>query len=268
MTEEEVQAHVYRVAVKLPEFWPGNVNVWFRQCEAQFRISRVESEQVKYDYVVQKLDNDTVSRVQDVLMNPPLDTPYTAIKERLTACFVKSDYEKLREFRDIPNLGDQRPSQLMDVLLSTIAGIVHATDSCPFVEFAFLSRLPDRLREIVSQVKYENLRQLALKTDEVWSKSPHWSVNYLPTPAATTSGFQPVIDVRSGDGGEGDPALLTVRGGQQGRRAHRKQQQDGGQLQRQRTICAYHRVFADRAHKCEQPCEWVPGNGRAGGRKN
>ena len=73
MSEEEVQPHVYRVAVKLPDFWPGNVNDWFCQCEAKFRVSRVESEQVKYDFVVQKLDNDTVSMVQDVLMNPPSD---------------------------------------------------------------------------------------------------------------------------------------------------------------------------------------------------
>ena len=168
--EARVEARVCRVAVKLPEFWPDNVGIWFSRVEAQFRISNVTSEQLKFDYVVQKLDNDTVSRIQDVLYETPATNPYQTPKARVTACFAKSDYEKLREFRDIPNLGDQRPSQLMDRLLSTIAGISHEKSTCPFIEFAFLSRLPDRLREMVSQVKHENLCKLA-EHDEVWSKS-------------------------------------------------------------------------------------------------
>ena len=265
MTEQEQEnAHVYRVAVKLPEFWSGNVSIWFRQCEAQFRLSNVTSEQVKYDYVVQKLDNDTVSRVQDVLLNPPVDRPYSEIKERLLACFVKSDYEKLQEFTNIPQLGDQRPTQLMDRLLSTIAGISHSTNSCPFVEFAFLSRLPDRLREMVSQVKCENLRTLAMKADEIWAKSPHAFVNSLPMSNTVETADS------SSEGGYDEPAVLAVRGNQQGRQVNRQQQQqDGGQNQsRRRVLCAWHKVFGTKANKCEQPCEWVPGNGRRGGRRN
>ena len=246
MAEAE-EARVCRVAVKLPEFWPDNVGIWFSRVEAQFRISNVTSEQLKFDYVVQKLDNDTVSRIQDVLYETPATNPYQTLKARVTACFAKSDYEKLREFRDIPSLGDQRPSQLMDRLLSTIAGISHEKSSCPFIEFAFLSRLPDRLREMVSQVKHEDLRKLAEHADEVWSKSLHSAVNLLPDGLAG-----PAVE----------PAVAAVSNRRAG--AAISQQQPRGQ----RVLCAWHRVFGQRARRCEDPCDWVPGNGQTGGRRN
>ena len=253
--EARVEARVCRVAVKLPEFWPDNVGIWFSRVEAQFRISNVTSEQLKFDYVVQKLDNDTVSRIQDVLYETPATNPYQTLKARVTACFAKSDYEKLREFRDIPNLGDQRPSQLMDRLLSTIAGISHEKSTCPFVEFAFLSRLPDRLREMVSQRKHENLRKLAEHTDEVWSKSLHSAVNLLPDGLASPV-VEPAVAVV-------EPAVAAVSNRRAASAAVNQQQP-----RQQRVLCAWHRVFGQRARRCEDPCDWVPGNGRAGGRRN
>ena len=59
------------LAVKLPEFWPEDVNIWFTQCDTQFRISKITTEQTKFDYVIQKLDRDTVKRVRDLIANPP-----------------------------------------------------------------------------------------------------------------------------------------------------------------------------------------------------
>ena len=53
------------LAVKLPDFWPEDVNIWFTQCDAQFCISKVTTKQTKFDYVIQKLDYDTVKRVRD-----------------------------------------------------------------------------------------------------------------------------------------------------------------------------------------------------------
>ena len=48
------------LAVKLPEFWPEDVNIWFTQCDTQFHISKITAEQTKFDYVIQKLDRETM----------------------------------------------------------------------------------------------------------------------------------------------------------------------------------------------------------------
>ena len=96
------------LAVKLPEFWPEDVNIWF----TQFRISKITTEQTKFDYVIQKLDRDTVKRVRDLIANPPETDLYTTMKDRLLACYKKSQYEELQSFHDVPSLGDRRPTEL------------------------------------------------------------------------------------------------------------------------------------------------------------
>ena len=38
------------VAVKLPPFWPENIETWFVQAESQFRLKGVVVSQTKFDY--------------------------------------------------------------------------------------------------------------------------------------------------------------------------------------------------------------------------
>ena len=40
------------VAVKLPPFWPDNIETWLIQLESQFRLKGVVCSQTKFDYVV------------------------------------------------------------------------------------------------------------------------------------------------------------------------------------------------------------------------
>ena len=59
-------APVNATAVKLPSFWQGNPEVWFRQVESVFttRNPAVITQQTKFEYVIQALDNNTAERVQ------------------------------------------------------------------------------------------------------------------------------------------------------------------------------------------------------------
>jgi len=40
-TDETVSSAVYRVAVRLPPFWPDRPAVWFAQAEAQFELAGI-----------------------------------------------------------------------------------------------------------------------------------------------------------------------------------------------------------------------------------
>ena len=273
MPDDDVPVVVGRIAVKLPDFWRSNVSAWFKQVDAQFRISNTTSEQLKFDYVIQKLDHNTIDRVQDLIEDPPETSQFTLLKARLLTCFKKSNYQKLLEFRDLPSLGDRRPSELMDQLLSTIAGIGHTTDSCPFVEFAFLSRLPEHIRIVVSQVKWDDLRTLADKSDEIWATSPSNVVNALPVENLVISDEPAIAAVQRPR--DTQRSQRQFDGRQQSRQPQWSRQQDGRQQfdgrqqpQFRRNLCAYHREFGVRARQCRQPCDWVPGNARTGGSRN
>ena len=54
-------AQVNTTAVKLPSFWQGNPEVWFRQVESVFatRNPAITTQDTKFEYVIQALDNST-----------------------------------------------------------------------------------------------------------------------------------------------------------------------------------------------------------------
>ena len=263
------------LAVKLPEFWPEDVNIWFTQCDAQFRISKITNEQTKFDYVIQKLDRDTVKRVRDLIANPPETDPYTTMKCRLLACYKKLQYEELQSFHDVPSLGDRRPTELMDDLLTLIPSINHNGDALPFIMFAFLHRLPDHLRSLVSAIEVkDDLRLLAEQADRLWTAAggAHVADNHSPSVNALPS------DDISCETAE--PAVHAVR--QQGRGGGRGGWRGGwrsGQNQRRSDkhavhLCFKHYTFGKEAYNCEGvcrekncnvECQKKAGNGQAGG---
>ena len=53
-------APVNATAAKLTQFWQGNPEVWFRQIESVFmtRKPAITTQQTKFDYVIQALDNN------------------------------------------------------------------------------------------------------------------------------------------------------------------------------------------------------------------
>ena len=71
------------VAIKLPPFWPQQARVWFVQAEAQFVIKGVTADLTKYSYVTAALDQNTATRVLDILTDPPASDKYDTLKSRL-----------------------------------------------------------------------------------------------------------------------------------------------------------------------------------------
>ena len=63
--QQPAQAPVNATAVKLPAFWQGNPEVWFRQVESVFatRNPAITTQGTKFEYVIQALDNSTAERV-------------------------------------------------------------------------------------------------------------------------------------------------------------------------------------------------------------
>ena len=55
------------VSLKLPTFWASQSEVWFAQAEAQFRLRKIEADETKYYYVIAAFDQETASRLMDVI---------------------------------------------------------------------------------------------------------------------------------------------------------------------------------------------------------
>ena len=82
-------AAVSSVSIKLPPFWTTRPEVWFRQVEAQFatRSPPITTDLTKFNHVVAALDNVTAGEVEAIILSPPMDDKYNALKTALISVF-------------------------------------------------------------------------------------------------------------------------------------------------------------------------------------
>lgn len=160
MTEDQENA----VALKLPTFWPKQPKVWFVQAEAQFNIRKITSDDTKFHYVVAALDQTTAKRIIDLLCAPPANDKYKALKNRLSDTYGLSEYERSARLLHMPELGDDKPSVLMDSMLALLDG----HEPCFLFRGLFLERLPEEIRCILAHSGVRDCRQLSRAADNLW----------------------------------------------------------------------------------------------------
>ena len=149
------------VAVKLPEFWTDDPEIWFLRAEAQFRSKSVIIDQTKFDYIITALDNRAAAEVKAVLLNPPEQGKYNALKTALLNAFGKSQLQKDAELINISGLGDKKPSAFLRYLESL------NNDANTLRRAFFLAQLPSQVRAILAAQEFPNLQELALAADRI-----------------------------------------------------------------------------------------------------
>ena len=81
------------VAVKIPPFWPDNIETWLIQSESQFTLKGVTCSQTKFDNVVQAMSQSDANKVLDLIRAPPADS-YRHLKDRLLKMYALTDYAR------------------------------------------------------------------------------------------------------------------------------------------------------------------------------
>ena len=104
------------VAVKLPEFWTDDPEIWFLRAEAQFRSKSIIIDQTKFNYIITALDNRAAAEVKAVLLNPPEQGKYNALKTALLNAFGKSQLQKTLSLLIFQGLGTKSPTHFYAIL--------------------------------------------------------------------------------------------------------------------------------------------------------
>ncbi len=216
------------VSLKLPTFWTSQPEVWFAQTEAQFNLRGIVADATKYYYVIAALDQETASRLIDLIGQPPDNNKYTTLKDRLIDTFGLSKRERAARLLHFRQLGDSKPSALMDEMLALLGD----HPPCLLFEQLFLERLPEDIRTHLVDVKFDNCREMAKRADALWSSRDALE------PYANTIQQRPVARRRAPKGKLSSPTP-------------------------DKTLCYYHQRFGEAAHQCRQPCTWSE-NDRAG----
>ncbi|GFQ92743.1 retrovirus-related Pol polyprotein from transposon 17.6 [Trichonephila clavata] len=98
------------VPVKPPPFWKHNPVLWFVRLEAQFELAKILNE---FNYVLSAVESDILNSVRDLVLKPPENGKYDALRKRLIEVHSESENSKIRILLQGLELGDQRPSQLL-----------------------------------------------------------------------------------------------------------------------------------------------------------
>ena len=230
-------AAVHAVALKLPPFWSDEPDIWFAQAESQFTLRGIVAEDTKFHHVVAALDGQTARRVGDLLRTPPAD-PYATLKKRLLSTFALSERERAARLLDLDELGDRKPSALVDHILS-LAGDGNRDF---LLREIFLRKLPEPIRAIVASSATSDLRSLGSEADKHFSASGAMISTAASCEVIQTSAAEIQASFRP-----------------------RRPPMSNRPVTSPKTLCFYHEKFGTAARKCRAPCTW--GNETASGRQ-
>lgn len=229
------------IAIKLPNFWVSQPRAWFTQAEAQFTLRKITEDNTKYCHLVAALDQQTAERLLDVLESPPQEGKYEKLKARLLGTFDLTEQQRASRLLGMTGLGDRRPSELMDEMLSLLG---NHRPCMLFVEL-FRQQLPPDVRMSMANADFGDLRAAAQEADALWAS------RLQPVAAVVQQPAQPIQTVQ-------EPTVSAA-----GRSNSRRFYNRSSRQQAADNVCQYHRRFGAKARRCYPPCSFQ-GNDEAG----
>ncbi|XP_018359964.1 PREDICTED: uncharacterized protein LOC108759147 [Trachymyrmex cornetzi] len=262
------QINAYRVP-KIPPFCANDPEVWFAMVEASFQVAKVTDDTTRFHIILANADTAILPHIKDLIMNPPTNGKYDAIKERILNVFSISQGARLRQLLKGQVLGDKKPSHLLQEL-KNLAGD-QATDS--IIRTLFIEQLPESYRTILATIEESDLNKLASIADKIAesvssnntlapinsSKTEDSAGNYVPqTSSINKTPEHSLLEQLV----QGMNTLLRERKS----RTRSKSPSNSRQPMRRRNHsrsadgkCFYHRKFGNKAYRCQQPCNWIDG---------
>jgi len=130
-----------------------------------------------------KLPEPVVVSVRNLVSSvQPIDTDaYERLREQLTASYSKTRWQQAFALIKHPDLGDRRPSQLMNEMLALLpAG--DTGDSTIFLAL-FLLRLPVSMRDHLGAADFKTAAEMAARADTLWdARAGESAVSSLSAP--------------------------------------------------------------------------------------
>jgi len=237
---------------RLQPFWSDAPVAWFGGAEAQFRLRRITSEADKFCLLVAALDKEATRPVTHLVAEPDVVAPYSRLKQALLASHVLTDFQRVEQLVAMEALGARKPSQLLADMLELCPREEHGSK---LFAALFLQRLPREIRVLLAHDDHTELRQLAVKADQLIAfhkQQPH------EVAAISDSGCDTVAAVKGGGRG-GSFKFNKKKGGKPPLPPPRQKDGPPAPLdlaQQAAGLCWYHWVWGEQAKKCTPPCTW------------
>lgn len=160
LQQHQETPQIGRLGLHLPEFKQADPELWFALADRAFSAAGIMHETTKFAHAVAHLGTQFGNEVRDIILNPPLEFPYTCLKEQMIKRLGSSQASKTKKLIEEETIGDLRPSQFMR-RLRTLGG---STINDELIRTIWLSRLPKLTQAILaahSDLSLDKLSELA-----------------------------------------------------------------------------------------------------------
>lgn len=261
-TNTEVNA----VSVKIPPFWPQNIEAWFACIEAQFSIRDISSSKTKFFHVISGLSPDITSQVLDVIQDG--SQSYENLKIAIINRLGESQANQLQRLHQ-PLSPTTRPS----LGLHETRCLLGSADDKTVRKF-FLNRLPPQMQMMLANHASASLSELTTIADKIYASMPPHQVL-----SATQSADQSIVSTLVAQVSSLTQQLsklqdrLTIPEDRRHRSPHytnRRRQSPHYDARRRQTpsprphqkeqhddFCWYHKRYNKNARNCVPPCSYA-----------
>lgn len=176
--------------LKLPPFWTINPEIWFHQAEAQFSISKVRADRLKYDHVIASLPLEVVLIISDVIENPPETNLYSNLKNKLIDRLTASEEQRLDKLLTGSEMGSRKPSVFFREMSFNVGG--SAVVSQDLLLKLWKRRLPKTVSIALTASGQSKLDDVLTLADKVWEayKENNISAVDASRPASSKPDYQ------------------------------------------------------------------------------
>jgi hypothetical protein len=81
--------------VILPPFWAARLTAWFSFAESKFRVKAADSQQRRFDLLLEAMTEKILDQIMDMVENVSEDLPYDMLKVSLLETNILSAQEKM-----------------------------------------------------------------------------------------------------------------------------------------------------------------------------
>ena len=163
--------------MKLPLFWTKDTRSWFTLAESTFNRSRVADPWLRFDLVLPALPEEVIEHIRGILHAvDDIADPYRALKIWLLDLFTPKLLDQCQKIIHGGELGDRRPSQLMEAMLALLPP--REPDGMLF-KTHFINRLPLDIHDHVMAGGFTlSSREMAAVADNLWfARNSHQGSN-------------------------------------------------------------------------------------------
>ncbi|UYV70328.1 hypothetical protein LAZ67_7002533 [Cordylochernes scorpioides] len=254
-SEETEIVETYKVNIKLPPFWIERPDIWFHQVEAQFLINNIKTENTKFNYLIAQLEPKYVENIWDIITSKEINK-YSEAKERLLRIFKDGESKRIRKLLSGIELGDLKPSQLLQKLRSL------ATEdlSIKFLKTLWLEKLPQAIQQILI-ISKEELDKLAVMADRIAELNPKTEIYEAAKPENETKMLFKKIESLE----QKIESMKMEHHGRSRDRSSRDYRYNARSRSRSKggynpkgKFCYFHYRYGKNClpGKCKKPCEW------------